>query len=338
MEDLVKKLDAHGKELYGTEKTLYNEIYHDAFSGWKVIRDARFPSMLPFVMGSTALDLGTHLGYFATNWSREGYQTTAVEYEEKFATWCRELMVLQGYLFDLHHQDCVEFLKKNTVVYDVASVISLYYHLFRRGVTEFLPLLVRSCRRLFIDDDPIHLPGHVLITHLLKACHEVDKKIHQARLVYISHQDGRKIYCFDFEGADTLPYRLSFDTVCSDVFSVDLDCITADFCPGQSVKEFVIHPSYEHYYAVFYRAALADFSETDSNTIAWLQYPLPTYWDKDKRRQYFYDLKQTMKFRLPGLVTPIQCLPDNRLYEGGHRCAIAVSLGISSLLATYHIS
>ncbi len=381
---LLEELNQHGIQLYGTEKTIHDPIRHRAFNSWKVLRDHRFPFLIPFLPPApgVAIDVGSQLGYWASRLVQQGFFVTAIEHDQTHINWCRQLMFMQNLFFDVWEGDCVEFFeqKAGSVVgvgagvgragdkgaggvepnvdalpppakpkqVDVITIIGLIHHLFQRdteGARHFLRLLFRAGKRVFIDDDPVHLPGHVLMREVFDACAPIFPQI---RMVFNSHDDGKKIYCIDTTSATiSLPWW----TECLDIVpswtvtETTVDSIHGVFCPGQTIVDFLDRPSYVSYYPDFYQAVKEDFDPNGEKTKKWLTYydraGLNPKWTPEGRRVYFYDLLKVMelgKEKGVWLVAPVQCslsitdhVTEKYVFEGVHRIAIAHALGIGKV-------
>lgn len=373
LREFVAELDAHGQELYGTSRTLYNAISHPVFKDWTVLREERFCFLRPFIpivhdaaeqkWPATAVDVGAHLGYFASRLADCGLQTVAVEYEEKFARWCRELSLFaSSSSFDVIHTDCISFFEtcvEEKRKFDIATAMSLVYHLFKRDRERarlFLRLLVRSAYRIFIDDEPTYLPSHVLLKEIVDACNECGFRF-RFRLLFASLKDRRKIFLVDVLPTNDcqIPHWLSIEpdfcvfsgepdryAQIQDLMDVSVESMFLDLGPKQTDRyvnfvEFVKNPKNEHYYAVFYRTVLANFDEKNDNFQKWLSHNSNGN-TEPSRRDYFYDLWCVMNMEnversLTKVVPPLQCYFDSKsnstrlyLYEGCHRLCMYIAL------------
>lgn len=105
----------------------------------------------------TALDIGTHWGYFAHRLERLGLEVTAVENMPQYLTFLRRLRSLYGDHFAIHEQSL--FSMPGAITYDVVLGLNIFHHFIKTEPVygEFKDFLGRlSCRVLFFQ---AHSPG-----------------------------------------------------------------------------------------------------------------------------------------------------------------------------------
>jgi 2-polyprenyl-3-methyl-5-hydroxy-6-metoxy-1,4-benzoquinol methylase len=91
------------------------------------LNDKRFEMIKPHLIcpGGTALDIGTHWGYFAWRLEQEGYRVTAVENDDAHFAVLKGLRDSGGMRFEVTK---TSFLSMENVEYDVIFALNIWHH------------------------------------------------------------------------------------------------------------------------------------------------------------------------------------------------------------------
>jgi hypothetical protein len=137
---------------------LYQPIPHPEFSHLPAAHGPeRFDIIRPHLgfPGGTAIDLGTHWGYFAMWLEDLGYKVTAVEHSPKFAAICKEVRELCGKRFELLEMSVFDIPQRH---YNIVLALNLFHHFLKKR--EHYERLIAFLRRL--DCDQMFFQPHIV--------------------------------------------------------------------------------------------------------------------------------------------------------------------------------
>jgi 2-polyprenyl-3-methyl-5-hydroxy-6-metoxy-1,4-benzoquinol methylase len=152
LEDLLVKVreyaDAHKGKIYAP-------ICHEAFDGIPYEHGPeRFDMIAPYLPedAKTALDIGSHWGYFAHRLEDIGLEVTAAEMNPSYLEYLREIRQLCGKTFAIHDRSVFEM--RGSIQHEVVLALNIFHHFIKARTVfdEFVDFLSRlDCKIIFFQ-------------------------------------------------------------------------------------------------------------------------------------------------------------------------------------------